>query len=311
MVVPPNYNRFKSITMEIQRSLNSEEEPSSRSETVPGGFHVTFEAQVVFWIIFGLLIGYVEKLVSKYTKIPYSPMLLVTGVFLSYFDGSLSLIGHVTELVLEINPHGILQIFIPTLIFESGLNMNFHVFKRNFWQIILLAYPGVVITAILNAFIFNYILNYRTDLPFSGAMTLGSITAATDPVSVVSLLKELGAPVSFNTVLEGESLLNDGTAMVFYLIFSEIFKGNSPSVGSSIWSFCTLSIGGPLIGVAFGLVAAQLIKLVGRDSLLAVNITFVSVYFCFFVAESLNWNTSSILALVAMGVTMSYMNKTR
>lgn len=118
--------------MEMERSLSTEESSSSSglSETVPGGFHVTYEAQVVFWIVFGLLIGYVEKLVSTYTRIPYSPMLLITGVFLSYFDGSLSLIGHVTELVLEINPHGILQIFIPTLIFESGLNMNFSTSSR-------------------------------------------------------------------------------------------------------------------------------------------------------------------------------------
>ena len=109
----------------------------------------------------------------------------------------------------------ILFIFIPVLIFESGFNCDWYVFKRALINIILLAGPGVFLGAIMLAICLKVFLNYD-DISWYGALTMGSILCATDPVAVVALLKELGASVRFNTLIEGESLLNDGTAMVFY-----------------------------------------------------------------------------------------------
>jgi NhaP-type Na+/H+ or K+/H+ antiporter len=88
----------------------------------------------------------------------------------------------------------ILFIFIPVLIFESGFNCDWYVFKRALINIILLAAPGVFIGAILLAICLKVILGYD-DITWYGALTMGSILCATDPVAVVALLKELGASV--------------------------------------------------------------------------------------------------------------------
>lgn len=89
-----------------------------------------------------------------------------------------------------------------------------------------MAGPGVIIGAILTALSFRYILSYEEFL-WSQSFILSSIVCATDPVAVVALLKELGTSTKFKILLEGESLLNDGTSMVFFIMFSEIYKGVS------------------------------------------------------------------------------------
>lgn len=143
-------------------------------------------------------------------------MLIVLGIFLGCYRDSLGLIGESAELMSHINPHMILFIFIPVLIFESGFNCDWYVFKRAIVNIIVLAAPGVLVGAFILGFCFKVILGYEEDLSWNGAFTMGAILCATDPVAVVALLKELGASVTFNTLIEGESLLNDGTAMVFF-----------------------------------------------------------------------------------------------
>lgn len=126
------------------------------------------------------------------------------------------IIGESAELMSRINPHMILFIFIPVLIFESGFNCDWYVFKRALLNIIILATPGVLVGSVLLGFCLKKILGYQEDLNWSGAFTMGAILCATDPVAIVGLLKELGASVRFNTLIEGEALLNDGTAMVFF-----------------------------------------------------------------------------------------------
>ena len=108
-----------------------------------------------------------------------------------------------------------MYVFIPVLIFESAYNCNWYVFKKAFINIVLLAGPGVLIGAAMIAFTLKLILGYD-ELTWPMVLMMGSILSATDPVAVVALLKELGASVSLNTLIEGESLLNDGVAMVFY-----------------------------------------------------------------------------------------------
>ncbi len=90
---------------------------------------------------------------------------------------------------------------------------------------VLLAGPGVCWGAVILAIFFKIFLFYGMD--WNLAFTLGAVLSATDPVAVVALLKELGASTKFNTLIEGEALLNDGTAMVFFLFFSNMYKGGS------------------------------------------------------------------------------------
>lgn len=138
----------------------------------------------------------------------------------------------------------------------------------------------------------------------------GSVLSATDPVAVVALLKELGASPKFGTLIEGESLLNDGSAMVFYLLFYEITIGNAASTQSVITNFVRLAGGGPALGILFGLLSSLWLRRVIRDEVLVSIITFLTCYLVFFIAEFTDVKVSGILALVVLGLFMSAYGKT-
>ncbi len=135
--------------------------------------------------------------------------------------------------------------------------------------------------------------------------------SATDPVAVVALLKELGASVRFNTLVEGESLLNDGTAMVFFMLFMDLAKGNASSAVGVLANFVRVSLGGPLLGLVIGAIMSFWIKKTIRDSVLSINITFVGAYLCFYLAEFTDIKVSGILSIVTLGLYFSAVGKRR
>lgn len=138
----------------------------------------------------------------------------------------------------------------------------------------------------------------------------GSVLSATDPVAVVALLKELGASPKFGTLIEGESLLNDGSAMVFYLLFYNITIGNAANPQDVITNFVRLAGGGPALGILFGLLSSLWLRRVIRDEVLVSIITFLTCYLVFFIAEFTEVKVSGILALVVLGLFMSAYGKT-
>ena len=293
------------------RLLSESEEPHTvDSSTIPGtdhhSDHEPSEVLVVLWVFITFLIGATLHEIQKKTKIPYTPMLLGVGILFGVFAEDMGLVGKATLLMVEINPHGFLIIFIPTLIFESAFNADWHVFKKEFWSIFILAGPGVLITVGLLAVIFKVILNYDDNaLDWYGALTIGTILATTDPVAVVALLKQLGAPVTFNTLIEGESLLNDGSAMVFFAIFAELSKGNETNFGEALVTFIRLSGGGVILGIAFGIGLSFWISRIEEDRNLTIMLTFITAHLCFYVAENTALMVSSILAVVTLGLFMA------
>jgi NhaP-type Na+/H+ or K+/H+ antiporter len=139
----------------------------------------------------------------------------------------------------------------------------------------------------------------------------GSIISATDPVAVVALLKELGASKRLATLIEGESLLNDGTAMVVFLVIIEVVKGKPVTPGAVIIKFCRLSFGGPLLGVIGGIVMSAILKKIHNNGVLEVNSTIFVSYLVFFIAEFTPVHVSGILAIVFLGLYMTNTGKTR
>ena len=119
----------------------------------------------------------------------------------------------------------LLLILLPALIFESAFGLNWHIFKVEFAQILILAGPMLVVATFLTAVMMRFILGYQGEFTWDHALLFGSIISATDPVAVVALLKELGASKRLSTMIEGESLLNDGTAMVVFYVILEICHG--------------------------------------------------------------------------------------
>jgi NhaP-type Na+/H+ or K+/H+ antiporter len=139
---------------------------------------------------------------------------------------------------------------------------------------------------------------------------LGAIIAATDPVAVVSLLKDLGASKKLATMIEGESLFNDGTAMVLFLIMLELVDGEDLTFGAMLVKFIRLSLGGPLLGVIFGILVELILHRIHNNYVLEVNLTIVAAYLCWYVAENTDLHVSGILAIVFLGIWMSHFGKT-
>lgn len=157
--------------------------------------HIAREVLVVLFVFFGLLIGGLCREINKKTKIPYTPMLLIIGMIMGGYREYFGYLDQGIAIVELINPHGILTIFIPTLLFESAYNCDWYIFKRNLGNVIILAFPGVFIGSLLLGFCIKIFL-YQ-EMGWWPCLMLGSIISATDPVAVVALLKSLGASKKF------------------------------------------------------------------------------------------------------------------
>ncbi|CAK8989103.1 Sodium/hydrogen exchanger 7 (Na(+)/H(+) exchanger 7) (NHE-7) (Protein SALT OVERLY SENSITIVE 1) [Durusdinium trenchii] len=131
----------------------------------------------------------------------------------------------------------------------------------------------------------------------------GSILAATDPVAVVGLLKEMGASRVLTMQIAGESLLNDGTAIVVWLVFYNLMKGEGEEANAEIVvSFIRLALGGVVFGAACGLIGARWMslasnRLVHSDSLVQVSLTLAVAYISFFAGEN-ELKLSGVLATI-------------
>ena len=168
----------------------------------------------------------------------YMFRLLCVGMLLGYLEShtlhNLGTFGEGILSIKNINPHFLLAAFLPPLIFESAFGAEWHVMLREFGQSLTLAFPGVLINTMLTAVFCVYAFPYSWT--WAEAITFGSIVSATDPVAVVSILKELGASKRLATLIEGESLLNDGSAFVLYVIALQFVKGEDPL--SNVCVFC-------------------------------------------------------------------------
>lgn len=279
---------------------------------------------VVFFIVVGVVAGAVLREVNRRTKFPYTPQLLIVGLFVGYCHQWLGALGEGAFTSAFISPHLLLYVFIPVLIFESAFNCDWYIFRRSLVNIVVLAGPGVLLGAVLLGFSIKFLLGYSDDeINWVEAFTLGSVLSATDPVAVVALLKELGASVRFNTLIEGESLLNDGTAMVFYMVFVELARtsrsppeadGAEPagiSLGAVFLNFARFALGGPLLGLAVGAVSAFFMKRIIRDEVLTTSVTFIACFLSFYLAEFTSLHVSGILSLVVLGLYLSAVGKTK
>ena len=233
----------------------------------------------------------------------YTPVILILGIILGFTFDHIGNIGDAISYVSGIDGHALLMIFIPLLIFESAFNAETYTFMKSIWQILLLAFPAVVISILLIASTFMYILGYQGELNWGMALSLSSILAATDPVAVVAILQSTGAKIKLNMLIEGESLLNDGSAAIFFFVFADMILTPGFSFSNFVVKFARLTFGGVILGLVTGMIFTPILKGLQNETLISV-FSFIGAYTTFFIAESsmISLHVSGILAVVVLGL---------
>ena len=271
-------------------------------------------AQIILFLFVGLFLGGLLREVNKKTSIPYTPMLFVLGIVSGFYYLNLGVLGEALHTISNIDPHGLMIIFLPILVFESGFNADWHIFRRQMVQILILAVPSVFVGASLIAFCVKVVLGYSDEYyDWLTAFMFGAVLSCTDPIAVIALLKESGASKKFNVLIEGESLINDGTGLVLLTIAAEFAKGRQMSPVEAVGLFCELTIGGALLGICFGFISAIWIRKIFNDEILVVNITLICCYATYYFAENVDIGIklSGIISLVALGLFMAAFGRTK
>lgn len=232
-----------------------------------------------------LLIASIVAIAVRRLKIPYTVALVIVGLLLTTQS----------QLQLELTPELILTVFVPPLVFEAAFLLNLQELRRNFVSILILAVPGVIITM----GIVGGLLTWGIGLSLPIALTFGALIAATDPVAVVSIFRALGVPKRLAVLVEGESLLNDGTALVLFNLIVGVVVTGTFNLPLSIIDFARVSVGGLFVGLGLGWLISRLIARVD-DYLIETTLTTVLAFGSYLVAEQLHF--SGILAVVAAGL---------
>lgn len=304
--------------------MHAADHHDEHGEHEEGGHHTDFAP--LFFIIVALIIGAATRFFLSKINLPFTVALLIIGIgigvlgrtqFFEEFEifGSTFHAGMVDrsiEWAAHLDAHLILYVFLPILIFEAAFAMDVHTFKKSFTNSVLLAVPGIVLAIVLTALAVWVLVYYEmglTSWSWELVLLFGTVISATDPVAVVAILKELGASKKLGTLIEGESLLNDGTAIV---IFSVIFLGITGQAldHSPFLEFFRVAFGGVAVGAVIGFLGLRWMRGVFNDMLIEITIIVALAYLTFFVSEYA-FHVSGVLGLVTLGLIMAGPGRTK
>jgi len=226
---------------------------------------------------------------SKRIKVPYTVLLVAIGVLLVPLS-SIPLFSFIKEFPLT--PSILFYIFLPILIFESAYNINTRRMMESIRSIALLSIVGLLISTFFIGFVLYAVFGYfGFEIPLMVALLFGALISATDPVAVLALFKEYGAPRRLSLIFEGESLFNDGTAVAIFLIILEIaetgFHGLS-SIGEGLFLFTTMVIGGIIFGGFMGVIFSKAIEWTRTNESVSILLMFVLSHLTFLLTEVLS-----------------------
>jgi len=242
-----------------------------------------------------LLIVSLVAIAAHRWRAPYTVTLVIVGLIITFHQ----------TIQFELTPELILLLFLPPLVFEAAFHIEFRHLRDNLLPIVVLAVPGVLLTTL----IVGWIVSKGAHLPLSTALVFGALISATDPVAVVSLFRKLGAPKRLTLIVEGESLFNDGTAIVMFNLMvaailpiaavSEGAQGESFQWVPAIVDFIRVSAGGIGIGIGLGWLISLLIARLD-DYLIETTLTTVLAFGSYLIAD--RFHVSGVLAVVSAGI---------
>jgi CPA1 family monovalent cation:H+ antiporter len=247
------------------------------------------EAQAL-WL---LIIAAAVAMFTKYIRLPYTIALVVVGIAM----GVLDLLPRML-----LTPELVFHIFLPILLFEAAFNIDLSDLQRNARPIAILALPGLLLATVVTAtvsYIGLHLWRGISDFSWGHGLLFGAIVAATDPISVLALFKELGVTRRLSLIVEGESIFNDGVAVVLFGVLLGLVQGSDVSVLTAMRQFIVSVVGGGGIGVLLGLSMAKVMSLVD-DHLIEITLTTVLAFSAYLLAEHLH--VSGVMAVIGAGL---------
>ena len=239
-----------------------------------------------------LLLSCVIAIASKMvTHLPYTIFLTLVGL-------GIGVLGIGPEIEETGFGHDLIFfVFLPPLLFQGAFHMNLNSLLKQFWPVVCFAVPGVIVSTLLVGGVVGWLGGISSMMV---AILFGALISPTDPVSVLSLFKEVGAPEDLKTIVEGESLFNDATGVVlFTILLKALLEGQGFGFGQTVYEFVKVSVGGLLLGGLLGWIVFKIMRHL-EDHLLENALCLVLAYGSFWLAEGMH--LSGVIATVMAGL---------
>lgn len=229
-------------------------------------------------IVILLTIAAAVAIAIRRIRLPYTVALVLVGLLLSLFPALISI---------EFSKDFILAVLVPPLLFEAALHLRWYKLRKNLLPILIIAIIGTLIGTFIVAGVVSNVLG----MSFVAAVTFGALISATDPVAVIAFFRTLGVDKRLTVLVEGESLFNDGVAIVIFniaiatgaLIRDNVYEGFD--ILDAVIEFVTVAGGGLAIGALFGYIASTIVLKNVDDHLIETTVTLAVAYGAFVVAE--------------------------
>ncbi|MBK5106657.1 MAG: cation:proton antiporter, partial [Anaerolineales bacterium] len=221
---------------------------------------ILIEEVIVLMLFIAALVG----IAARRFRVPYTLGLMVIGLIITLFP----------QVNITIQPTLIFALLIPPIVFEAAFHLNVNDLRRDIVPILIFAIPGVILTM----GVVGVLVSWGTGIPIIYTLVFGAIVAAIDPVAVIALFRNIGVPKQLQVLLEGESLLNDGTSIVLFgLVLAAAISGSQVNLLTSLIDFVRIAGGGIIIGLILGFIISRMIDRID-DYLIETTLTTILAY---------------------------------
>ena len=289
------------------------DDPLQNTPEVSGnssGVEIVLGIAVAF--LCGLLIRTVSSMVPygwRKLPLPFTAAMLIAGAICGAMASNGATVAYISKGLLEfeaISPSVLFAVFLPALIVPSGFGLVWHTVTQVLDKALGLALFGTMINATLIALVARFVFPYNW--AWSESWLFGSILSATDPVAVVSIMQSFGSAPRLTTIVEGESLLNDGVAYVMFEIFFGWAAGEQVDAGSTVGFVFKASLGGPALGVIWAVALMIWLQILFNDATAEISVTLTAAYTLWVLCDDI-LGVSGVLALVFFATTMGSIGK--